>query len=148
MNPNDIPTSVTKLVYTDPHTVNGPLSQNGIAELLTHYWPAIEAHIREQVAQEAPSRFHATPAEINAFLLTHFAEDTLLRYQHAIGNRAVAEAARDIRMDANMRQLQGDHRKAEHGRQFADLIDPLKGGGNWPTGLVTWQAATTEETGR
>jgi len=54
----DIPTSVTQLVYTAPpidENHNGKplhLSQNKTAEVLAHYWPAIEAHFREQVASE------------------------------------------------------------------------------------------------
>lgn len=50
MTPDDIPTSVTKLVYTDPCGI--VLSQNQAAVFLAHYWPAIEQRIREQVAQE------------------------------------------------------------------------------------------------
>lgn len=57
VSPDDIPTSVTKLVYTapwvgDPKYYASKLSQNEIAAQLAHYWPAIEQHIREQVAQE------------------------------------------------------------------------------------------------
>lgn len=44
-----------------------------------------------------PSRFHATPPEIDAWLRFHFAEDTLLRYQQAIGRQAVSEAVADQR---------------------------------------------------
>ena len=39
----------------------------------------------------------ATPLEIDAFLRAHFAEDTLLRYQQAVGSHAVAEAVADQR---------------------------------------------------
>lgn len=50
MDPDDVPTEITKLVYTAPWIM--PRSQNDVAALLAHYWPAIEAHIREQVARE------------------------------------------------------------------------------------------------
>lgn len=50
MSPDDIPTEITKLVYTAPWIM--PRSQNDVAALLAHYWPAIETHIREQVATE------------------------------------------------------------------------------------------------
>lgn len=93
---------------------------------------------------EKPSRFYAAPADINAFLLQHFAEDTLLRYQQAIGYHAVAEATRDMRMDTNICQLNGNQAEAEYGRHLADLIDPAKGAGHWPTQLVTWATATEE----
>jgi len=49
MSPDDIPTEITRLTYTAP----GPtLSQNTVAKLLAHYWPAIEQHVRKQVASE------------------------------------------------------------------------------------------------
>ena len=83
-----------------------------------------------------PSRFYATPAEIDAFLRFHFAEDTLLRYQQAIGGRAASEASCDIRSDTNLRQLEGEYRLAEYGRELADLADPLKGGGPYPSALI------------
>jgi hypothetical protein len=56
VNPDDIPTEITKLVYTAPkiesYRPSGELSQNQTAEMLAHFWPAIEAHIRQQVAEE------------------------------------------------------------------------------------------------
>ncbi|WP_033307347.1 hypothetical protein RFN58_06880 [Streptomyces iakyrus] len=42
-----------------------------------------------------PSRFNATPAEIDAYLRTILAEDTYLRFQQAIGEHALAEAVED-----------------------------------------------------
>lgn len=50
MNPDDIPTTITQLTYTAPFaTADLPiLSQNDTAKMLAHYWPAIEAHVREQ----------------------------------------------------------------------------------------------------
>lgn len=50
MDPMDVPTEVTKLVYTAPRTE--ARSQNQVAELIAHYWPAIEKHMREQVGRE------------------------------------------------------------------------------------------------
>jgi hypothetical protein len=52
---------------------------------------------RGHVSAPKPSRFHATPAEIDAFLRHHFAEDTLLRYQWAIGDAAAHKAAEEQR---------------------------------------------------
>jgi hypothetical protein len=57
MSPEDVPTSVTQLVYTapwigDPKTYAFKLSQNEAAVMLAHYWPAIEEHIRSQIAKE------------------------------------------------------------------------------------------------
>lgn len=83
-----------------------------------------------------PSRFHATPAEIDQFLREHFAEDRIQLYQWAIGDWAVTEAALDVRSDTNLRQLEGEHQLAEYGRELADLIDPMKGGGHYPSVLM------------
>lgn len=101
------------------------------------------AEVRQIRHHEPPSRFHATPAEINQFLRHHFAEDTLLRYQQAVGDRAVGEAVEDIRVDTNLRQLEGNYDDAKYGRELADLIDPLKGAGHWPSALIIF--ATEEE---
>ncbi|WP_438489526.1 hypothetical protein [Streptomyces sp. S186] len=51
MDPMDVPTEVTKLVYSAPRTE--ARSQNEVAELLAHYWPAIANHVRRQVLREA-----------------------------------------------------------------------------------------------
>lgn len=51
--PDDIPTSVTRLVYAAPAT--GPaavlrnLSQNDAAAILAHFWPAIREHFAQVV---------------------------------------------------------------------------------------------------
>ncbi|WP_411092286.1 hypothetical protein [Streptomyces sp. 049-1] len=42
-----------------------------------------------------PSRFHATPADVDAYLRTLLAEDVYLRFQQAIGYAALAEATED-----------------------------------------------------
>lgn len=61
MNPKDIPATITRLIYGDPiHRGQLKISQNDIARSLAHYWPAIEQHIRRQIAQQieaaAPNR--------------------------------------------------------------------------------------------
>jgi hypothetical protein len=49
---DDIPTSVTKLTYRRTQELASAglpvLSQNQTAELLAHFWPAIEQHFRSQ----------------------------------------------------------------------------------------------------
>ena len=50
MLPDDIPAKIAKLVYTAPRC--NPRSENDAAEYLAHYWPAIERHVREQVATD------------------------------------------------------------------------------------------------
>lgn len=52
VTPDDIPTSVTKLVYTCPLDTSRAVSQNEAAALLAHYWPAIEQHFRRLLADE------------------------------------------------------------------------------------------------
>lgn len=56
MLPDDIPTEITKLTYADHRDLVRAgmpvLSQNQTAAVLAAYWPAIEQHIRAQVAEE------------------------------------------------------------------------------------------------
>lgn len=52
MDPDDIPTEITKLVYTLPLSTSQAFSQNQAAALLAHFWPAIEQHVRKQVAAD------------------------------------------------------------------------------------------------
>jgi hypothetical protein len=103
------------------------------------------AEVRQIRHHEPPSRFHATPAQIDEFLRRHFAEDTLLRYQWAIGNAAVHEAAEELRAMANGTYPSPntfDEKYAEGVEWATDEIDPLKGGGHWPSALI---AFATEE---
>ena len=92
--------------------------------------------IDENVIGEAQylSRFSAAPSEIHRFLANRLPEDVHLNYQQAIGNRAVEEAAKDIRMESHT-QLAGQTYR--NGMVFAaDEIDPLKGGGHYPSELI------------
>ncbi len=75
MNPNEIPTTITRLVYDAPRipTPDGntlKLSQNQAAQMLAHFWPEIERHIRGLLADEIYTereRFgQMTDAEINS----------------------------------------------------------------------------------
>lgn len=80
------------------------------------------------------SRFSVTPSEVHRFLANRLAEDVHLNYQRAIGNRAVEEAAKDIRMESHS-PLAGE--KFSNGMVFAaDHVDPLKGGGHYPSSLI------------
>ncbi len=83
-----------------------------------------------------PNRFHATPAEIDAFLREHFAEDTLLRYQWAIGDAAAHEAAEELRVEFGEISAQG-RRGGWHGVQ--DFIDTAKGAGHYPSSLINFE---------
>jgi hypothetical protein len=83
-----------------------------------------------------PSRFASTPLQVEQHLTGVLAEDVHLRYQQAIGSYAVGEAAKSLRMDANLRQLEGNHEEAAEARELANLIDPLRGGGSYPSALV------------
>ena len=83
-----------------------------------------------------PSRFASTPLMVEQHLSAVLAEDVHLRYQQAIGSYAVGEAAKSLRMDANLRQLEGNHEEAAEARELANLIDPLRGGGPYPSALV------------
>lgn len=56
MDPDDIPTSITRETYTITRSLIADglpvLSQNQTAMLLAHFWPAIEQHVRGQIAAE------------------------------------------------------------------------------------------------
>lgn len=56
MNPDDIPTAITRETYRITRSLIEAgvpvLSQNDTAKFLAHYWPAIEQHIRQQVAEQ------------------------------------------------------------------------------------------------
>lgn len=57
---------------------------------------AENAALRERIREAArPSRFSATPAEVDAFLRQRFAEDTYLGFQQAISAHALEEAVED-----------------------------------------------------
>lgn len=73
MHGDDIPTEITKLVYTapriyDPTGYEFRPSQNDIAKLLAHFWPAIEQHVREQVAAESREQTAPSPEHSAVYL--------------------------------------------------------------------------------
>ena len=80
-----------------------------------------------------PGRFDATPAETEQHLRRILAEDVYLRFQQAIGGRAVEEAAKDLRTDYSANEADMDWVHA------ADHIDPRKGGGPYPRWLLCSQ---------
>lgn len=89
------------------------------------------------------SRFSATPSEIHQFLANRLPEDVHLNYQQAIGNRAVEEAAKDLRMTAaKLDATLGTRTEtASTMRNAANEIDPLKGGGPFPSELIRFGEA-------
>ncbi|GHA01208.1 hypothetical protein ACFOOM_12330 [Streptomyces echinoruber] len=96
-------------------------------------WVARAAQIREPAPAIAlPSRFDATPTEIDQHLRRILAEDTYLRYQQAIGN----QAAQDVRATVRP-EMKGIDQTARY--VSADEIDPLKGGGPYPSQLLCSQ---------
>ncbi|WP_306317312.1 MULTISPECIES: hypothetical protein [unclassified Streptomyces] len=89
--------------------------------------------LKAEVAKR-PSRYSATPAEIDDYLRRHLTEEVVLNFQRAIGNRAVEEAAKDIRMESHTPLASELYL---NGMKFAaDHIDPLKGGGYYPSSLL------------
>lgn len=84
MRPDDLPVSVTDLIYRAPFPER--LSQNDVKALIVHFWPSIEQHVREQVA-----------AEIEAAADRVFAEhDETAMKARGLGLRAGARIARGI----------------------------------------------------
>jgi len=97
-------------------------------------WVARAATVREPAPTVAlPGRFDASPAEVDQHLRRILAEDTYLRYQQAIGGRAVTEAVDETRTT----DLPEDYVDLfDNGAKWAgDLIDPAKGGGPYPSQL-------------
>lgn len=82
-----------------------------------------------------PSRFHATPVEVDDYLRRILCEDTLLNYQWVIGDKAVEEAAKDVRGAIAVRSLDPTRRSLS-AKEAADHVDPAKGGGHYPSVLL------------
>lgn len=118
---------------TDPGT-EALAAQYELSRLLT------KLEIDGQVIGDSEylSRFSVTPAEVHRFLSTRLAEDVHLRYQQAVGGRAVEEAAKDLRMTAAILDASLGTRTeaASTMRNAADGIDPLKTGGPFPSELI------------
>lgn len=60
MDPDDIPTSVTKMTYSMTQNLSTAglpvLSQNDTAKFLAHYWPAIAEHFARLLLDANPDR--------------------------------------------------------------------------------------------
>lgn len=83
------------------------------------------------------SRFSALPSEIHRFLANRLPEAVHLTYQQAIVNRAIGEAAKDLRMEANAATAEGFRNDLAPGfLKAADHIDPMKGGARYPSELI------------
>ncbi|MET7713739.1 hypothetical protein [Streptomyces sp. NPDC005407] len=92
----------------------------------------------DTTAGEPLSRFSATPAQVDQHLRTILCEDTLLNYQQAIGNKAVEEAAGDIRSETARLKAHGvlEPEKDWAASSAADWIDPALEGGHYPSVLL------------
>jgi hypothetical protein len=86
----------------------------------------------------APSRFNATPAEINRFLRQHFAEDVLLRHQQRVGREAVAEAAADLFHRSLNPTVSDEFREGL--RYAAGYLDSPNAPGPWPSEFVKFMS--------
>ena len=88
-------------------------------------------------ADARPSRFTATPAEVDSYLRTILAEDTYLRYQQAIGSEAVREAMGDAQ---SFRNCDDNAQMKQAWRSGIDdalgYIDPDGDGGPYPAQLL------------
>lgn len=89
-----------------------------------------------------PGRFDATPGEVDQHLRRILAEGTYLRYQQAIGDHAVEEAAQDARDWADGADIPGSPMPTLTVKGWegaADHIDPAKDGGPYPSQLLCSQ---------
>lgn len=119
---------------TDPGT-EALAAQYELSRLL------VKLEVNGAVIEESEylSRFSVTPSEVHRFLSTRLAEDVHLRYQQAIGGRAVEEAAKDIRMTAAGLHIRYGS-ATDYAKHYADHIDPLKHGGPFPSELIRFGA--------
>jgi hypothetical protein len=96
-------------------------------------WVARAAQTRAPAPAIAlPSRFDASPAEVDKHLRRILAEDVYLRYQQAIGGEAVTDAAKDMLSEADPSAP-----NAEGWRAAADYL--RKDGGPYPSRLLCSQ---------
>lgn len=98
-------------------------------------WVARAAQTRAPAPVALPSRFDASPAEVDQHLRRILAEDVYLRYQQTIGHHAAAEAARDVRLEVVL----PDAPDAKQWREAADFFDPNLHGGPYPSQLLCSQ---------
>lgn len=87
---------------------------------------------------ELPSRFNATPAQVDAYLRTILAEDTYLRFQQAIGEHAITQTVDDtnaVRVAADNEGLYNNAWR-EGWDDFRDRVDPDQNA-SYPVALVS-----------
>lgn len=87
---------------------------------------------------ERPSRFSASPAEVDHYLRTILAEDVYLSYQQAIGRKVSSEAADDIRNEVKINDPESPAN--ETWLTAADVIDASDMGGPYPSELVRFNS--------
>jgi hypothetical protein len=93
---------------------------------------------------DKPSRFHASPAQIDAFLRQHFAEDALLNFYQAVGKHVYLAGMADVMSEmwdfryypAKLPKLETYNRpfNPPRGRYLPDDSDPVECecGRQWP----------------
>jgi hypothetical protein len=94
---------------------------------------------------DLPSRFHATPAEIDAYLRTILAEDTYLRFQQTIGEHAIAQTVEDtdiVRAAADNEGLYNNDWR-EGWDDYRDRVDPDRND-PYPVKLIEFPATPDE----
>lgn len=86
-----------------------------------------------------PSRFHATPAEIDTYLRTILAEDVYLNFQQAIGEHAIGQTVEDVQMVRAAADNEGHFNNdwREGWDDVIDRIDPDRNG-PYPAQLITF----------
>jgi hypothetical protein len=80
---------------------------------------------------DLPSRFNATPAEVDAYLRTILAEDTYLSYQQTIGEHALTEAVEDVQTIRAAADNEGLY-NADWREGWDDVIDRIDPDRNGP----------------
>jgi hypothetical protein len=73
---------------------------------------------------DQPNRFHASPAEIDAFLREHFAEDVLLNFYRTVGDEVLDEALQHGRQHRAAKEQSGSF-KHIYLAGMADVMDEI-----------------------
>lgn len=86
---------------------------------------------------DLPSRFTATPAEVDTYLRAILAEDTYLRFQQAIGEHAIAQTVEDVAVVRAAADNEGLYNNdwREGWDDYRDRVDPDRNG-PYPVKLI------------
>jgi hypothetical protein len=92
---------------------------------------------------DLPSRFNATPTEVDTYLRAILAEDVYLRFQQTIGEHAIAQTVEDVQVVRAAADNEGlfNNDWREGWDDVIDRIDPDRDNGPYPVKLIEFPDA-------